>query len=361
MQAMSKKKVLKGICFVVVFVLLFGIFSEIFVPKWSFTQSDTRIKAFYKQEKNSHDVIYLGASFVFCGVSPLTIWEEQGITGYVFAGAEQKAWLSVYYLEEVLKYQNPKVVIYEAGAIFDEKEGIEGNNRKNIDYMRWSPEKLKAIKTICDNTGESKKDYLIPFLRYHSRWSELEAEDFNLKGDTSYCMMGGLAGCTTEPASDKRIRKYESWKDHVEESDERQVGERCREAVLEMKQLCEKRGIEFMMVRVPSLDWSREAVQGVQRFADENKIPYLDMNLYREETGVDWKTDTWDKGKHLNILGSQKASSFLGKYLKENYEFDTKLSDKNRRFWDESAGKLRVMLEEYEAGESEGQKKSSGE
>ncbi len=357
MQAMNKKKMLKGICFVLVFVLLFGLFTAMFMPKWSFAHSDetqTRIQAFYRQEKNSHDVIYLGASFAYCAISPLTIWKEQGITGYVFAGTGQKAWLSTYYLKEALKYQTPEAVLFEVGAIFDEKEASEGNNRKNIDYMRWSPEKLKAIKTICDNTGESKKEYVIPFLRYHSRWRELEAKDFNLRGDTGYYMMGTLAWQTTRPASKKKIKKYEAWKENEEKASEVKVGDRCRETVLEMKKLCEERGIAFQMVRVPSLDWSMEAAQAVQAFADENGIPYLDMNLCREETGVDWNTDTPDKGKHLNILGCRKVSSYLGRYLKENYEFETKLSEKNRSFWDESAEKFARISESYEA---KGQKK----
>ena len=122
---MNKKNVLRGICFAVVFVILFGIFSAVFMPKWSFARSDetqTRIQAFYRQEKNSHDVIYVGASFAYCAISPLNIWEEQGITGYVFAGTGQKVWLSTYYLKEALKYQTPSVVVFEAGAIFDEEE-----------------------------------------------------------------------------------------------------------------------------------------------------------------------------------------------------------------------------------------------
>lgn len=358
MQAMNKKKVLKGICFVIIFVLLFELFTAMFMPKWSFAHTDemqTRVQAFYKQEKNSHDVIYLGASYVYCGISPLCIWEEQGITGYVFGATRQRAWMSTYYLEEALKYQTPKVVVFEVGAIFDENEASEQNNRKNIDYLRWSPVKLKAIKTICDNTGESKKEYLLPFLRYHSRWSELEAKDFNLKGDTSYHQMGTLAWRTTRPASKKKLKRYESWKDKAEEASVPEVGDRCSEAVLEMKQMCEEKGIEFLMVRVPTLNWSQESVQGVQRFADENGIPYLDMNLCREETGVDWQTDTSDKGKHLNILGCKKASSYLGEYLKENYKFETKLSDTNREFWNESAGKFYA---DWEAYRKEGAKKA---
>ena len=114
-----------------------------------------------------------------------------------------------------------------------------------------------------------------------------------------------------------------------------------------MKELCEEKGIKFQLVRMPSMQWSPEAYEIVQRFADEHEIPFLDMNLHREEIGVNWRTDTHDKGMHLNILGCEKASSFLGKYLKENYEFETVMSDENRKFWDASAVKFNSLVESY--------------
>lgn len=332
-----------------IFVIIFGILTAVFEPKWNYygNQTQTRVQAFYRQEKNSHDVIYLGSSFSYCGISPLRIWEEQGISGYVFSNPAQKAWISAYYLEEALKYQTPEVVIYEAGAITDEEETDEGHNRKNIDYLRWSPTKLKAIMTICKNTGESKKEYLFPLLRFHSRWNDLDQSDFHLAWDSSYFLMGTALKPTAKPASEKKIERYERWAPGENDEIPAKIGPKCTDAVLRMKELCEEKGIAFQLVRMPSMQWSPEAGEAVKEFADENDIPFLDMNLYQDEIGIDWKTDTHDKGMHLNILGCAKASSFLGKYLKENYEFDTEMSDGNRNFWDESAAKFDSLLKTY--------------
>lgn len=348
---MKKKDLLKMISACLVFVIFFEILTAVLMPKWNSYHSDqmqTRIQAFYHQEKNSQDVIYLGSSYAYCGISPLRIWEEQGITGYVFAGTGQKTWISTYYLKEALKYQTPKVVVFEVGAIFDEKDASEENNRKNIDYMRWSPVKISAIKDICENTGESKKEYLFPFLRYHSRWRDLEQKDFHLKWDSSYYLMGTLSWCATRPASEKKIEKYQSWEADGQKAGTLKVGNRCRKAVLEMKEICEENGIEFQLVRIPSLEWSLEKAQAVQNFADENGIPYLDMNLYRKQTGIDWTEDTPDKGEHLNILGCRKASSYLGEYLASHYEFNEELSEKNKKFWRESVEKFDEVTEKYE-------------
>lgn len=346
---MTRKNIWKMVSASLIFVVIFGILTAVFEPKWNYygNQTQTRVQAFYRQEKNTHDVIYLGSSFSYCGISPLKIWEEQGISGYVFSNPAQKAWISAYYLEEALKYQTPEVVIYEAGAILDEEETDEGHNRKNIDYLRWSPTKLKAILTICKNTGESKKEYLFPLLRFHSRWSDLDQSDFHLAWDSSYYLMGTALKLTTRPASDKDIGKYERWKAGENTELNREIGPKCEKAVLKMKDMCDEKGISFQLVRMPSMQWSPEAGDTVKEFADENGIPFLDMNLHRDEIGINWKTDTHDKGMHLNILGCEKASSFLGKYLKENYSFDTQMSDSDRDFWDNSAVKFDSLIESY--------------
>ena len=172
----------------------------------------------------------------------------------------------------------------------DEEETDEGHNRKNIDYLRWSPTKLKAIMTVCKNTGESKKEYLFPLLRFHSRWSDLDQSDFHLAWDSSYYLMGTALKLTTRPASQKNIAKYEAWQPGTMETQKSDIGPKCTDAVLQMKKLCQEKGIKFQLVRMPSMQWSPEAGETVQQFADENQIPSLDMNLHREEIGVNWRT-----------------------------------------------------------------------
>ena len=39
---------------------------------------------------------------------------------------------------------------------------------------------------------------------------------------------------------------------------------------------------------------------------------------HQEEIGIDWNTDTYDAGLHLNVYGAEKASVWFGKILAEN-------------------------------------------
>ena len=38
---------------------------------------------------------------------------------------------------------------------------------------------------------------------------------------------------------------------------------------------------------------------------------------HQEETGIDYTTDTYDAGQHLNLAGAEKASAWFGKILAE--------------------------------------------
>ena len=56
-----------------------------------------------------------------------------------------------------------------------------------------------------------------------------------------------------------------------------------------------------------------------ENYAKENELPYIDLNMKTKEIGIDWKTDSYDKGDHLNLHGAQKVTAYMGKYLTENY------------------------------------------
>ena len=73
----------------------------------------TNMNDFYKEKKNSIQVLALGDSNIYRGFSPVIYWQDKQITSYSLASASQPAWLSYYLLEDALTYQKPEVVIFE--------------------------------------------------------------------------------------------------------------------------------------------------------------------------------------------------------------------------------------------------------
>ena len=72
-------------------------------------QSSERVRRFYQEEKNSLDVVFLGASEVFTGFSPALAYEEHGFTSYMYAIDANPGALYKYQLKEVMKHQQPKL------------------------------------------------------------------------------------------------------------------------------------------------------------------------------------------------------------------------------------------------------------
>ena len=131
----------------------------------------------YYEETTKHDVIFIGDCEVYENISPITLWEEYGITSYIRGSAQQLIWQSYYLLEETLKIEKPKVVVFNVLAMQYNEPQKEAYNRMTIDGMRWSEAKVKNIQASMME-DEKFLDYVFPLLRYHSRWQELDKEDF---------------------------------------------------------------------------------------------------------------------------------------------------------------------------------------
>ena len=63
----------------------------------------------------------------------------------------------------------------------------------------------------------------------------------------------------------------------------------------------------------------------------------------KEEIGIDYTTDTYDAGLHMNLSGAEKCATYLGRILSEELEVPDKRTDeKYQRIWERN-------IEEYEA------------
>ena len=109
--------------------------------------------------------------------SPVTMWKNYGITSYIRGSAQQLTWQSYYLLEDALKYETPDVVVFNVLELKYNEPQREEYNRMTLDGMRWSVSKVQAIRASM-LPEEHFIDYVFPLLRYHSRVTELTANDW---------------------------------------------------------------------------------------------------------------------------------------------------------------------------------------
>ena len=102
--------------------------------------------------------------------------------------------------------------------------------------------------------------------------------------------------------------------------------------------LCRDHGSELLLITVPaSSSWNLARHNGIQSFADENGLTYLDYNMADTDPGINWKTDTPDGGSHLNVLGAQKLTAALGTYLTGHYALEDHRGQSGFESWDQDA------------------------
>ena len=141
-----RKKICTGIAVVIIPIVCLYLLQCLLVPKYaSDIKEGAMIKEYYNSEKN-HDVLILGDCEVYENISPVTMWENYGISSYIRGSAEQLIWQSYYLLEDTLKYEKPQVVIVNVLAMTESDAKNEAYNRMTLDGMKLSKYKIASIK-----------------------------------------------------------------------------------------------------------------------------------------------------------------------------------------------------------------------
>lgn len=343
----SFKIVLKILSFIIIGLIILSIINKIFIPKW-ITVKDNRmtyiLKGFYEEPEDSLDVIFMGNSDVYRGISPITIWEEYGIASYNFVSSGQRMWTAYYMLEESLKYQKPKLIVLNMDSAFNESNSSESNYRKAFDNMKFGRTKLRAITdSVYENSNSDVLSYIFPIIRYHSRWKELTDEDFIEVLQNNRFAYKGMDLITDIQPYNEEYKYME--RDHSEEK----IDKKCLKYLNKIIDLCKEQNIELLLIEIPSAEsWSKDLSDKTAEFAKENDLEFIDMNLNANEFGFDWKTDTSDGGDHLNVYGAEKVSKYIGGIIKEKYNVTDHRNEKEYENWYKDSKKYHLDKEELE-------------
>lgn len=297
-----------------VLIALGGLYllQRLLVPKYVDDIVEGAMVAEYYKEEKDFDVIFVGDCEVYENFSPVTLWQEYGINSYIRGSAEQYIFQSYYLLEDTLRFETPDVVIFNIQSLQFDQAQNEAYNRMTLEGMQWSPAKVRAILASMKE-GERFLDYVFPILRYHSRWSELGPSDlqylFTSKPVThnGYYMRVDVKPAVNVPPG-KVLANYN-------------FGENAWKYLDMMTALCREKGIQLILIKAPSLypHWYDQWEEQVERYASEHQLPYLNFLELIEETGLDYNTDTYDAGLHMNLSGAEKLSVYLGRVLRDDF------------------------------------------
>lgn len=302
----------KNFLILLIFVLIFIFLNILFSPKYMTNLVEGSMISEYYDETVNHDVIFIGDCEVYASFSPIVMYEENGISSYVRGSSQQLIWQSYYILKETLNYEKPKVVVFNVNSMRYSKPVSEAYNRLMIDKMKWSKEKIELINSSM--TEEEKFiSYVFPILRYHSRFDKLTEEDFEYffkkKKNTHN---GFLINQNVKPVDSlptkKKLSNYN-------------FSDIDYEYLNKILSLCKENDIELVFIKAPSLYpyWYDEYEIQIENYAEDNNIDYYNFKELVDQIGINYQTDTYDGGLHLNLNGATKLSRYFSYILKDNY------------------------------------------
>ena len=320
------KHIKTTIFFVLCIIIFFGL-QRLLVPKYMSEIFEGALIAEYYTVPKIHDVIFLGDCEVYSSISPVTLWENHGISSYIRGGPQQLVWQSYYLLRDTLRHEIPSVVVFSVLAMQYGEPQNEAYNRLNIDGMRFSRYRIASARASMTE-GESLLSYVFPLFRFHDRWRDLNSDDFRFFFRRNRVSVAGfMLRADVRPAGfipgGRRLPDF-------------RFGEKSYEYLNRIAALCREYDIKLILFKAPTLfpywhsEWNEQMVQ----FADENGILFINTLEYLDEIGIDFSTDTFNGGIHLNVFGAEKLADFFGEILK-NYVPDRRHNPEFAAVWHE--------------------------
>ena len=292
----------------------------VFIP---FTHQDTRqAYTYYQKEDLSEDILIVGPSSTFVGISPLHIYDQTGLTAYNLGNSVQFPMISYLNVKEAFdRGMKPRLVIVNSKAITIQS-GVDQNEpflRRGLDYKKFSLPKLRAIMAIVrQSEWQDPFSFIFPMIRYHSRWLEMTmTEDYAAALEQEYDYRHGQWGVY-------KVKKIEDERDENMKDTERiELREEYVKWFREIADLCEKNDCRVMLIVMPDIRWTTGSHDTLQELTDSmgDNVDFLDFNYDDgiDKAGLDLNTDFYDD-HHVNARGSVKATKFITDYITKNYD-----------------------------------------
>lgn len=314
MNTKTVKQLVRALCFALILVLLVTVLTFVTRDK----NEAELVRLYYAEEENSLDVVFVGSSHMMCGIYPMELYHEYGITSYNFSSSALVLPQAYYQVVEALKTQTPEVLVLDISGVSysNIKVGSPEFIHVQFDNMKWSRNKVEAINDLIEDPDD-RLEYYFPLMKFHTRWKSLRPFDFQ-----------PLTGYTKGARFSETVLENPGAIEIVPEDFVVPIAEYPETYLRKILDYCRGQNVPVVLLNLPSL--SDEAWQGtynaVFEIAEEYGIAYLNLLYHLDAMGFDFTTDMRDTA-HCNRSGAEKVSSYLGNYLKEHYELPDRRDD----------------------------------
>lgn len=328
-------KKVKNVLFICLFIIVFKIL-DIFIGNFLyyysyFDQPDMHSLVwndFYKYDENSIDVLFVGSSHARFAFDTRTYDKNLEAKTFNLSSSGQTPVIGYYALKEALKYQKPKLVVYETyWNVFGTKDNITPAYFV-YDYINGFDTKVEMLSSIY---GEQNFDsFLLQSISKMYKYREGIKPAFSniLKADfvkDSNCYSGnvkyeyftyytnGFFGSDRVASNEKLFITNPFLKAGTRlKMDNKQI-EYFKKSI----ELCQSNDIKILLVTAPLpkptmdlIKYYNEAHNVFMEIADNLGVPYIDYNKQNIENYI-FKNNQFYDSNHLNIQGTEALNKLL--------------------------------------------------
>ena len=331
---MIYKKIIKISLFIILFFILLNIISQIFKQR---NMENTSWLEYYQLPDESIEILFLGNSHSLVTFVPALINKELNIDSYSFASNGANLDIVYFRFLEVLKTQNPQIIVIELFSVMSDFDNNQVRKLKwshaAFDGMKFSENKIRAIQTLfplnnnLDNF-QNQFELFFPIKNYHSNWKDEQLpiylkRIFSKEMIETYSTSFGFKWLNKiHPdyiMNDSVLNKQNAQTNEVDK-----ISDEKRFLLEEIISICNENNIKIVFVITPFIEQNgisskdlTKISNGLSNIMLENGIPLINYNLLSEEIGFNYN-DLEDDG-HVNTVGAFKITNHFIVFLKNMY------------------------------------------
>ncbi len=330
------KKILQAVVFLILLAGVGIVLTQATLNRRS--EGCIQLADFYHLEQGKVDALCIGSSHVYYGINTCLWYDEYGVASFLLASPGQPVWVSYYLLEEALKTQSPKLVVFDIGTLFRRQEDFGASSWETVISMKPSRTKWNAIQAVnAEGTFLDAASAFFAFPYYHTRSITLDKRDY---WDTRQVRYHGFRPEFAAISESELAKWGQAQRLHSKKAVA--VTARTEEYFRKFIELCQQEEIFLLLVNAPFANQSQEkqeAANYLRIIAKEYGVPLMEGNDYINEMQIQFEDDLLD-ASHLNVYGSVKYTRFLADWIKGNCSLPDRRGDSQYLEWKEASGQF---------------------
>lgn len=242
---------------------------------------------------NSLQILFLGDSECYSCFDPNYLYKKFGYNSFNCGTQAQKICDSYAIAYKCYENQSPDIIVLETNNLFRSTNPVDDH---------WDPVLNILLKDV-------------PTFANHSYWKPIARKLLPKEHELKRRKNKGYL-------KREEIKAYTGGKYMKKTKKSKKIDSDVLDYLAKLNALCREKGTVLVLVSSPSpINWNYQKHNSVKKWAEENSVDYVDMNLDKS-IGINWKKDTKDGGDHMNKYGAKKVTAAIGSYFQDNYNLN---------------------------------------